>query len=66
MRRALDDSFEHASLDVTARGDAVPPTLPRQEKPVGLQAVGPAQFVQSDIYVLRFGFRLTLSARCVA
>ncbi|SEW20105.1 serine hydrolase domain-containing protein [Luteibacter sp. 329MFSha] len=57
VRRALADSFEHASLDVTVKGDDVSLTLPGQEKPVVLQALGPAQFVQSGIYVFRFEFR---------
>ncbi|SEN41820.1 CubicO group peptidase, beta-lactamase class C family [Luteibacter sp. UNCMF331Sha3.1] len=63
IRRALADSFEHDTLTVSIQGDMVSLVLPGQDAPTTLQALGPAQFVQSGIYVFRFEFRRDASGK---
>jgi len=57
LRRALADNFEYDALKFTVAGDTVEMTLPGQEKPSPLLALGPSQFAQSGLYVFTFEFR---------
>ena len=56
LRRALADSFDYESIQVSIAGEAVEITLPGQDKPKPLLPLGP-QFVQAGLYMYIFDFR---------
>jgi CubicO group peptidase (beta-lactamase class C family) len=56
LRRALADSFEYDSLQVSVAGDTVEVTPAGQTKPMPLTPLAPARFAQSNLYAYTYDF----------